>query len=51
MTKTLAIAREAAGFVGAAIVAVGAGMIYLPAGVIIGGLMLIGLAVAPLKAS
>jgi len=39
-----AVARDAAGIGGCAMVAVGTGMIYVPAGVIVGGLMLVALA-------
>jgi hypothetical protein len=42
MTKFATIVRDAAGCFGCALVAVGAGMIYLPAGLIVAGALLVG---------
>lgn len=39
--KRATLAREASGYVGAALVSLGVGLIYLPAGVIMAGVMLI----------
>lgn len=38
------VARDAAGLIGAACVAIGVGLIYVPAGVIVAGAMLVGAA-------
>lgn len=40
------IMRDLAGLAGAGLVAGGAGMVFLPAGLIVGGLMLLGAAIA-----
>jgi hypothetical protein len=40
MTKLATMVRDAVGLLGCALVSAGAGMVYLPAGLIVGGLML-----------
>lgn len=42
-----ALARDAAGVTGCVLIAVGAGCIYMPAGLIVGGLMLLAIALLP----
>jgi hypothetical protein len=49
MTKII-YARDAAGVIGALLIAIGIGMIYPPAGVITGGVLMLGGAIALAKA-
>jgi hypothetical protein len=42
MTKLATTARDVAGLAGCALVSYGSGLVYTPAGFIVGGLMLLG---------